>query len=233
MKIAVLVSAEAEWRAVREILPELKTSAYPYGEYGEVKLGELEVTLFQGGWGKISAAASAQYVIDHFAPDLLVNLGTCGGLRGRTQRGEIILAESTVVYDILEQMGDADEARQHYQTDLDLGWLEGYKGFEMAERGIEVRRGRLASADRDLLPADVARLAEDYGALAADWESGAIAWAARRNGVRCLILRGVTDVVGEDGDEVYGDYALFEARAREIMGRLLDLLPQVLASRKQ
>ena len=39
--------------------------------------------------------------------------------------------------------------------------------------------------------------------MALDWESGAIAWVAARNQTRCLILRGVTDLVGEAGDEAY------------------------------
>ena len=64
-----------------------------------------------------------------------------------------------------------------------------------------------------------------YDAVAGDWESGAIAYVAARNGVRCLILRGVTDLVGPDGGEV----AFFHERAPVVMGRLLDQLPAWLA----
>lgn len=62
--------------------------------------------------------------------------------------------------------------------------------------------------------------------MAGDWESGAIAWVAARNGVRCLILRGVTDLVSEEGGEAYGNPALFTAAAREVMRELFDSLPQ-------
>ena len=81
------------------------------------------LTLFHGGWGKISAAATAQYVIDHFKPDLLINLGTCGGFEGRIETGTIILVERTLVYDIIEQMSDGAEAIEHYSSELDLTWL--------------------------------------------------------------------------------------------------------------
>ncbi len=80
-------------------------------------------TYFHGGWGKISAAATTQYVIDHFQPDLLVNLGTCGGFEGRIARGTIILVTKTIVYDIIEQMSEPEEAIAHYSTELDLSWL--------------------------------------------------------------------------------------------------------------
>ena len=69
-----------------------------------------------------------------------------------------------------------------------------------------------------------------FGAAAGDWESGAIAYVARRNGVRCLILRGVTDLVGTGGGEAYdGTVAFFKAQARVIMTKLLEALPAWLA----
>jgi adenosylhomocysteine nucleosidase len=94
-------------------------------------------------------------------------------------------------------------------------------------------RGLLVSADRDIVPADISMLVEKYGAVAADWESGAIAWVAKRNGVRCLILRGVTDLVGPSGGEAYGNIELFHENTRAIMKLLIDQLPDLLALTKQ
>jgi adenosylhomocysteine nucleosidase len=157
-------------------------------------------------------------VIDRWKPQLLVNLGTCGGFEGRINQGEIILVERTVIYDILEQMTDSRAAIQHYSTELELDWL----GKLVP---TPVRRGLLVSGDRDIVSGDIASLISKYGAVAADWESGAIAWVARRNATRLLILRGVSDLVSETGGEAYGDYELFVARTRQIMSRLLDVLP--------
>jgi adenosylhomocysteine nucleosidase len=187
------------------------------------------VTLFHGGWGKISAAATTQYVIDHFEPDLLVNLGTCGGFEDRVERGTIILAERTIVYDIIEQMSDPDEAIAHYSTELDLSWLN-KDGRQTTNDGkSSVVRGLLVSADRDIVPGDIPMLVEKYGAVAADWESGAIAWVAKKNGVRCLILRGVTDLVSAGGGEAYGNIELFHENTRTVMKRLIEQLPDWLA----
>ncbi|MDO8754557.1 MAG: hypothetical protein Q7J80_11735, partial [Anaerolineales bacterium] len=78
MKAVVLISANAEWRVIKEMYPHLETNQSPYGEFADLTFDLRPVTLFHGGWGKISTAASTQYVIDHFKPDLLINLGTCG-----------------------------------------------------------------------------------------------------------------------------------------------------------
>jgi len=103
-----------------------------------------------------------------------------------------------VVYDIRERMGDASAALEQMATDLDLSWLrEPYPQ--------QARRVSLVSADRDLDPLEAPRLMKRWSAVAGDWESGAIAWVAARYNTRCLILRGVTDLVGSGGGTAYGD----------------------------
>jgi adenosylhomocysteine nucleosidase len=212
--ILVMISANAEWRVVKEILAPPILESTPLGETFSIH----SMTYFHGGWGKISASASTQYVIDHFHPTLLVNLGTCGGLEGCIARGTIILVTKTIIYDILEQMSDPQAAIDHYSTELDLTWLSDPLPYP-------VQRGLLVSADRDLLPVDIPGLIEKYGAVAADWESGAIAWITRRNKVRCLILRGVTDLVGSTGGEAYGNIELFHENTSLVMKKLIDQLP--------
>jgi adenosylhomocysteine nucleosidase len=217
-RIIVLISANSEWRAVKAILSPAEITSTPLGETIDVQ----PLTYFHGGWGKISAAATTQYAIDHFQPDLLVNLGTCGGFEGRIALGTIIMVTKTIVYDIIEQMSDPDDALAHYSTELDLSWLPDPLPHS-------VRRGLLVSADRDIVPADIPGLIQKYGAVAADWESGAIAWVANCNGVRCLILRGVTDLVSAGGGEAYGNIELFHENTKSVMKTLIEQLPEWLA----
>ena len=226
-RVVVIVSANAEWRVVCALFPGAELAPSPYGQRFVAALdvdGHQErVLFFHGGWGKIAAAASTQYVIDRWSPALLINLGTCGGFEGEIEKGTIILVERTVVYDIVEQMGDPDAAIAHYTTDIDLSWLsEPYPQ--------DVRRTLLVSGDRDLLVRDIPRLKAQFGAVAGDWESGAIAWVAARNHTRCLILRGVTDLVGRSGGEAYeGNKHVFVESATEVIKHLLRALPAWIA----
>ena len=93
LHFAVLVSANAEWRVVKPLLaPEIiKTS--PYGEYFFANIDGERVLFFQGGWGKVAAAGSTRYVIDHFHPARLINVGTCGGVEGRIKRFDVVALE--------------------------------------------------------------------------------------------------------------------------------------------
>jgi nucleoside phosphorylase len=84
----------------------------------------------------------------------------------------------------------------------------------------------IASADSDLPPARIPFL-KSLGAIAADWESAALAWVAGRNGAtRLLILRGVSDMVSEEGGEAYDNIEMFNERARGIMQQLVEQLPE-------
>ncbi len=219
MKVVVIISANGEWNAVKSLFPESKVENSPFGERFDATMEQRTITFFHGGWGKVSAAATAQFVVDQFHPDLMVNLGTCGGFLDRIELGTIILVERTIIYDIVEQMTDADGAIDHYSVKLDLNWLPRITPSPVA-------RGLLVSADRDIMVDDISMLIKKYDAVAADWESGAIAWVAQKNNQRLLILRGVSDLVGGEGGEVYGDYELFMGRTKEIMRRLIDILPK-------
>jgi adenosylhomocysteine nucleosidase len=221
-RVVVIVSADTEWKALLPLAQGAKVAASPFGgwfvrETGSARAPRPAVFL-HGGWGKVAAAGSTQYAIDRWRPELVVNLGTCGGFRGLIAKGEVVLVDKTVIYDIVEQMGDAAEATASYATDIDLAWA----GKDLP---AGVRRGPLVSADRDLLPADVLGLHEKYGAVAGDWESGAVAWVAHRNGVPVVILRGVSDIVGAEGAEAYANFSAFEAGTRLVMKTLLDGLP--------
>ena len=218
----VLICADAEWNVTLEHFASAVPAASPFGDWLVTTIEgdplRRRVAFFHTGWGKVAAAAATQYVIDRWAPALLLNLGTCGGFQGAIETGEVLVAERTVIYDIFEQMGDASTALAHYAITIDLSWLD-----ERQPAGA--RRVTLVSADRDLRAEDIARLGSEHGAVAGDWESGAIAYVATRNATRLLILRVVTDLVGPQGGEVYGAYPLFVDRARQGMSRLFHDLP--------
>jgi len=216
MKVVVLISAIAEWNAVKALYPHLDIRQSPYGESTRILLGNWELAVFHTGWGKIASAGMIQYVIDRYQPDLIVNLGTCGGFEGLVEQGDIVLVEKTFVYDIVELMGDLD-IKSYYASSLDLSWLQDPTPYP-------VRRGLMASADSDVPPERIASLKE-HGAIAGDWESAALAWVANRNDARLLILRGVSDIVNESTGEVYDNFQLFEERTREIMRKLFEQLP--------
>src|SRR6267154_665502 len=217
IKFAVIISANIEWKATKQLFPGEAFFKSPWGEYFFKEFEKERVLVFQEGWGKVAAAGATQYVIDQFDPEVLINLGTCGGFEGDVERNDIILADRTIIYDIAEAMGDSKEAIADYSTAIDLRWLG--KNYPAT-----VRKTLLVSADKDLKTDEINNLRKEYQAVAGDWESGAIAYTANKNNKKILILRGVTDLVGTQKAEAYGNIHLFEERTEVIMKKLFDEL---------
>ena len=97
----VLVSANAEWKVVKDIFPHEAILRSPWGEYfvKDIAVGDATepVIFFHGGWGKVAAAGSTQYCIDRWTPTYLINIGTCGGFEGEIKKLEIVLVDKTVI----------------------------------------------------------------------------------------------------------------------------------------
>ena len=201
-----------------EILRPAKTFSSPLGDWFFSQNKNDSVVFFHSGWGKTRSASATQYIIDHWQPDLVINLGTCGGLEGFTALGETLLVTNTVMYDIYERMGDSQQAINYYRAELDTEWI----GTDLPEN---TRRAPLASADQDIDFHNFQMLTQEFGVPAADWESAAIAWVLKANGVRGLILRGVSDIITPSASETDNNHTLWRSRVESIMQKLLhDLL---------
>jgi adenosylhomocysteine nucleosidase len=219
-KIVILISANAEWRVVKSVYPDENFQHTPWGEFFEKRIatakGDVPVIFFHEGWGKVAAAGGTQYAIDRWNPEVCINLGTCGGFEGSVRRFETLLIDRAVIYDIKEAMGDSKEAIADYSTDIDLSWLT----FPDS-----IRKTLLVSGDRDLVPEEIESLKQNYGAIAGDWETGAIAYTCKRNNTKLLVLRGVTDLVSSTGGEAYGKPEVFRNGTEIVMKKLLNELP--------
>ena len=221
--IVVVISAGAEWIAVKKRYKNIELFSSPFGEWFKTDIENCSVIFFYGGWGKISSAASAQYIIDNFDPSVLINIGTCGGFKGKVVVGDIVLAEKTVVYDIYEKMRNSKEDIEFYSTDIDLSWLKESFSFKPIKHVI-------VSADADIDPDMVNFLSSEYGAVVGDWESASIAYVCRLNKIKCLILRGVSDLVSDTEGEIYGNHDLFRIKAEYVMNKFIDYIPEITAN---
>ncbi|MBT3982593.1 MAG: 5'-methylthioadenosine/S-adenosylhomocysteine nucleosidase [Bacteriovoracaceae bacterium] len=215
IQVGVIISANSEWRAAKSTLSPEKIGLCPYGEY----FYHGDLVFLRGGCGKVDAAASAQYLISKWGPSIVFNLGTCGGIAGEVSRGDLILVEKTIIYDMYEKMSDPDQFIREYSTDIDLCWLETCP--------LPVTRETMLSADRDLDQSDIPHLKSKYGAKVVDWESGSIARVCQKNNVKCLIIRGVSDTVSLEKPQSYqkntDDY---HTGAKDIIPKLIHSLPE-------
>jgi adenosylhomocysteine nucleosidase len=224
LKLGIQICSDLEWKSVKEILQVRKAHLYqqPFGEYFTHSSGQDEFVSYHSGPTKTCASAACQFAIDKWNPDAIVNLGTCGGVSTGVKRLSLIRASRTVQYDCIIRFGEKRELfYRPMVTVLDTSWAD----FRRVTK--KLHKGTIATADQDLNDEWRKKL-QRRNVLGADWESGAIAKVCQRNRVKCLILRGVSDIPGKsqlpDRDNQASD---FERNTPVIMESLLQVLHQI------
>ncbi len=149
-------------------------------------LGEGDV-LVVSGIGKVNAAAAAQKAIDGGADEIL-NCGLVGGLDPAMAVGDVFEVSQAVEYDFDLAVLNGTGLGVHDERDTPY--------FDCAAKGAYPVR-ILASGDRftnDLKDVEDAR---SLGASLRDMEGAAIAHVCERNGMKCRMIKVVSDVHGK------------------------------------
>jgi adenosylhomocysteine nucleosidase len=190
MKLGIQICSELEWESAKSIL-KIKRNVLqrqPFGEYFARSFGQHECICYHSGATKTRAAAACQFAIDTWHPNAIVNLGTCGGVLKNVGKLNVILANKTFQYDIIQKFGNpSSRFKKDLGTSIDISWIN------LTRVPTEIYIGTIASADQDLDVEDRVLL-QGKKVLAADWESDSIAKICELNKIKCLILRGVSDI---------------------------------------
>lgn len=188
--------------------------------------GERQVTLVTCGIGLVNSAAAAALAITEHKPDVVVSLGSAGGLGVDVQVGDIIVGRSY-------RYADADTTLFGYEYGQVPGLPVSFPGDErllqlLAEDHTDARVhvGEIVSGNSfvagDLTPVVRERFPD---ALAADMESTAIAQVAYKAGIPFVCVRAISDLcaptAGEDFKDNIDDVA---ARSAAAVWRLVDQL---------
>lgn len=171
------------------------------------KYKEKMLTLVQSGVGKVHAAAATQFVINQHSPDAIFSCGTAGGLDNRCQIGDIVIGKMTVQHDygfVLPetfihygiQVCRANGKKRflkEFPADKQLLHVADCIGKQWKEKP-HIFFGSILTGDQIILSAEKRQsLAGQFGALAVDMESAAIALVCMTNGVPFLSIRGISD----------------------------------------
>jgi adenosylhomocysteine nucleosidase len=136
------------------------------------------LVLIESGVGRAAAVRAAEALVLGHRPRWIISAGFAGGLHQSVAQGDIVLADQIV--DTLDRCFDIY--------------------FKLADDSANARRrlhvGRLLTSDAIVhQPSDKQALGRRYGALAVDMESIAVADVCRREKVRFLAVRVISDSV--------------------------------------
>lgn len=168
------------------------------------------------GVGKVFAAICTEAMILNYKPEIIINSGVAGGLSDTLSICDAVVAESAVEYDMdTSPLGDP------------VGMLSGINIINIpcdktvanelicaAERcNIHTEYGTVASGDK-FVASDKERkyIKDGFLALACEMEGAAVAHVCYVNGVKCAVLRTISDG-GNDAANM--DFPTFAKKAAD------------------
>jgi adenosylhomocysteine nucleosidase len=177
---------------------------------------ELNLSLAQGGTGKVQFAVQTQHLLDlGIEPDLVICAGAAGSLADHLQVGDVVIGTTTVEHDILE--GFIDSPLPRFEAEPVI--IESLSRVRKDDLDYSVQFGVVASGDEDIVSDDRKQsLHRATGAIAVGWEGAGGARACRFSGVPFVEIRSITDAADE------GAASDFQHNLAAAMGNIANFL---------
>jgi adenosylhomocysteine nucleosidase len=165
------------------------------------------------GIGKVNAAAAAQRAVSEYGADLIVNAGLAGGFGADMEAGAVYEVTAAVEYDfdLAKLNGTAVGVLDEYDTPyLEVEATGAFPGailatgdhFNDSENDYSLIRDELKASLRDM-------------------EGAAIAHVCMKNGIKCRMVKCVTNVAGKGA--MTGQY---EANRETALARLAEAMKE-------
>lgn len=191
--VGIVIAMREEAEGLLKKLTETEEFTIGGKSFYKGKFRKKDVAVAVSGIGKVNAALTAQIMIDKFSPEIMINYGSSGAIKGKAKELSYYATDKCCQYDF--DLTAIDGVPVGYIPTFDTVY------FETETHGLEFLEKRtLASSDKFTeKPADIATV-ETLGCSLFDMEGGAIAQVCKANGIPLYVIKGVTDVHGEKSD---------------------------------
>lgn len=252
MAIGIICAIPQEVVYLRGRLRDTERTALAGIDFDSGEIDEQPVVLVASGMGKVNMGLVATLLVDRFHCTAIVFTGVAGGLDPQLHIGDIVIADRVVQHDFGVIMNERLQAYQpghlpfvnrteRLGYEPDPGLMEHVKrllpgltlpALSAAQgdgRPPRIGYGTVLTGDQYLhCEATRIRLRNDFGGVAIDMESGALAQVCESFGVPWLVVRGLSDLAGADSG------VDFQRFLTDVAGRsahvLLHLLPALAAA---
>lgn len=198
MKIGIIVAMRKELDLLLPLLQDSEESRMSGFEFHCGKMGRHDVMVMQCGIGKVNAAMGALMLVNHFAPNFVINSGVAGGADKSVNVMDVVAGEKVSYHDVW----CGPESELGRVQGLPLYFEGSTKLLELLPESGDIHRGLICSGDQFIDTMDeVNRIKGNFPeALAVDMESGAIAQVCYQCSVPFLALRVISDSPGASHD---------------------------------
>ena len=228
--IGILGAMSVEIDEIKSRIEQKKVESVGGFQFVRGLLSGKEVVAAECGIGKVNAAVCAQTMILTYHPELIINVGVGGSLNPALRYGDMAIADKVVQHDFdTSPIGDpvglvATVNRTYFDCDPETVACVKAAADEM--EGVHAMVGTIASGDQFVADAAVKeRIVKNFGAISCEMEGGAISHACLLGGVKCAVIRSISDNADEGSTSDYGQFVkLAAAHSTEVLCRVMEKL---------
>lgn len=204
--LGIIVAMRKELDLLLPLLADRQETTVHGLTFYQGHIAQTAVVAMQCGIGKVNAAVGALTLIDHFAPDHVINTGVAGGADKSVNVMDIIVGQHVAYHDVWcgpeSPLGVVQGLPLYYDADPALLAL-------VPERG-DIRQGLICSGDQFIDSTQKLQAIKSIfpQALAVDMESAAIAQVCHLRSVGFMSMRVISDSPGASHDNTrqYNDF---------------------------
>lgn len=213
MKIGIISAMELEIQPLIERLSSIETFEYLGKKFSVSTQNDHQFILLCSGQGKTNSSIYTQVLIDKFAPELILNIGICGGISSNSSLSDIFLGKKYCHYDIRKKQS---QLKFPYQLFFEA---DNHAIHSFSTHDPTLKLGTFGTGEGFVTTSEQRNaLINDFHIDCVDMESASIAQCCFLNRVRFLSIRVVSDKA--DSQAV----TIGEMRQKELMTKIFDLI---------
>ncbi len=227
-RIGIIGAMESEVATLIPALEDHSEQTIGIVVYHTGKLDGREVVVARSGVGKVNAALTAAEMIRTFGAAAIVNTGVAGALEETLDPEDAVIATDLVQHDYDTTPFDppgfvSGVGRVKIPADPAISAAAADAAREL---GMRVLSGTVASGDQFISDGKKkAWIRENFGALACEMEGAAIAHVCFLYGVRCGVIRTISDRADGKADVDFPTFAEHAAALNaKIVRRVLPVI---------
>ena len=227
--IGIIGAMSVEIEGIQARIENPETRVIGGNTFVSGKLCGREVVAAQCGIGKVNAALCTQTMILAYQPELIVNSGVGGSLVRDLTFGDIAIAKDLVQHDVdTSPLGDpvglVSTINKIY-IECDNRAVRLIHEIVNGMDGVSGLIGTIASGDQFIASSEKKDwITHQFNAIACEMEGGAIAQVCAVAGVKCAVIRTISDNADDESHMDYGQFVKMAAdRSIEVLMRLLTL----------
>ena len=205
--IALIGAMPEEVVIIKEKIENLQEKKIAHVTFYEGKYEGRDIVLMLSLPGKVNAAIATTLLLDHYKPEYVINIGTCGALQGDMEIGDMIVATEVRHFDVDAtefgyEIGQVPQMPAAYKSDEELQKL----ASQISLPDHNIHFGLVGTSDSFISNKELKKgiLKNFPNMQVVEMEAAAIAQTCYQFGTKFIVCRSVSDKA-EEGTRVTFD----------------------------